>query len=374
MTDLQDLRSDLRARFVDRDTLIDLALIALVSGEHLLMVGPPGTAKSMLASELCSRLSGGEYFSWLLTRFSTPEELFGPVSLQSLENDVYRRVTHDKLPTADIAFIDEIFKANSAILNSLLSVMNERIFHDGEKAVSVPLISLFAASNELPDEDELVALYDRFLLRYAVGYIDDDSDFMRMLTARHTPSDLVFTLADLNTWRAEAAALPIPEPALADLVAIRRELAARDLVASDRRYRQSLSALRASAYLNGRTEVGSADLAVLEHVLWDDPETHGEVREVVEGVVERFMRDAEAIASEADGVFAASQRRFSLPSEALAAQMEALAKLTTLRNDIYALCEEAAAAHRLDDEVTTHRDRVEALLGRVLESVERPNH
>src|SRR5262245_24624506 len=126
---LKRIREELRQTFLERADLIDGALAALLSSHHVLIVGPPGTAKSMLADEMCRRVEGANYFQWLLTRFTTPEEIFGAVSLKALEQDDYRRVTDHKLPQEDIAFFDEIFKANSSILNAILTLINERLFH-----------------------------------------------------------------------------------------------------------------------------------------------------------------------------------------------------------------------------------------------------
>src|SRR5229473_1415762 len=181
---LAAIRDELNQLFLERAELIDGALCALLSAHHLLIIGPPGTAKSMLADELCRRIEGANYFQWLLTRFSTPEEIFGAVSLKALEQDDYRRVTSHKLPEAHIAFLDEIFKANSSILNAILTLINERLFHNGKEITTVPLLTLFGASNELPEDDELMALYDRFLLRFVVNYIVEDFRFLKMLQAR----------------------------------------------------------------------------------------------------------------------------------------------------------------------------------------------
>ena len=150
---LKKIREELKQMFLERAELIDGALAALLSSHHLLIIGPPGTAKSMLADELCRRIEGASYFQWLLTRFTTPEEIFGAVSLKALEQDDYRRVTSHKLPEAQIAFLDEIFKSNSSILNAILTLINERLFHDGKAITRVPLLTLFGASNELPEEE-----------------------------------------------------------------------------------------------------------------------------------------------------------------------------------------------------------------------------
>src|SRR2546422_2287428 len=152
---LRKIREELQQLFLERAELIDGALAALLAAQHILIIGPPGTAKSMLADELCRRITGATYFQWLLTKFTTPEELFGAVSLKALEADDYRRVTTHKLPEAHIAFLDEIFKASSPILNPILTLMNERRFHNGREGAEVPLLTPFAASNELPEDDEL---------------------------------------------------------------------------------------------------------------------------------------------------------------------------------------------------------------------------
>src|SRR5438046_7484521 len=212
---LRTIRDELQQVFLERTELIDGALVALVAAQHVLVIGPPGTAKSMLADEVCRRLTGASYFQWLLTRFTTPEDLLGAVSLKALEPDDYRRLTTHKLPEAHIAFLDEVFKASSSILNTILTLINERRFHNGREVVNVPLLTLFAASNELPEDDELLALHDRFLLRFVVDYVSEDFRFLKLLQARRPATRTTLSLAELQVTRAAAEALPAPASVLA---------------------------------------------------------------------------------------------------------------------------------------------------------------
>src|SRR5215204_2465150 len=278
---LKKIREELKQTFLERADLIDGALAALLSSHHILIIGPPGTAKSMLADELCRRIEGANYFQWLLTRFTTPEEIFGAVSLKALEQDDYRRVTSRKLPEAHIAFLDEIFKANSSILNSILTLLNERLFHNGKAVTRVPLLTLFGASNELPEEEELTALYDRFLLRFVVGYIVEDFRFLRMLESQAAPERTILTLADLNEIQQQTRRVTIPAHVYRSIADIRRELNKKNIQASDRRYHQCLGLLQAYAFIEGESQVYEKHLFFLEHVLWRDPAEHEPVRNTI---------------------------------------------------------------------------------------------
>jgi len=349
---LTQLRDELRQHFVERDDVIDGMLTATLAGEHILLLGPVGTAKSMLANALCERLQDAHFFGWLLTKFSTPEELFGPISLQSLEHDTYRRVTTQRLPEAHVAFLDEIFKANSAILNTLLSIMNERVFHDGQHARRVPLISLISASNELPDEGELLALFDRFLVRFVVDYIHDDDLFLAMLQSQHAPPQHTLSLEALQTLRAHTTAIPIPEGILHDLVNLRRQLNAQDIVASDRRYRQALNLLRAHALLNGRDRVITDDLFILEHVLWNDPDQRATLRTHLHNLARSLDDDARALLTQAHDIDAYAQRTWDHAEAAMRASIEAHTKLKNVLARAEALLDNARARERSTDVIT----------------------
>ena len=212
----------LDAEFLERAAAVRLAVIAPAAGQHLLLVGPPGTAKTMLAQRITEMWSG-KLFSTLLTKFSTPEDVFGPLSLPALERGVYARLVEGYLPTADIAFVDEIYKANAAILNSLLSILNERVFFNGAERVSVPLLSMIAASNEVPDDDEgLDALDDRILLRVRVDAVARTESFTRlvdrsMAAAHSRPPSL--TRADALALRVAASKVRVPEATVKALLA-----------------------------------------------------------------------------------------------------------------------------------------------------------
>ncbi len=176
------LLSEFENSFKERSEEISGAFLAILSGEHVLFLGPPGTAKSLLTRKVCEAIEGGSLYYYLLTRFTTPDEIFGPLSLKALQQDEFSRRIEGYLPTAHIAFLDEIFKANSSILNSLLTILNERKFHNGLKVLDIPLLSVFGASNELPEKEEsLEALYDRFLFRYFVSYVQDETNFKELI-------------------------------------------------------------------------------------------------------------------------------------------------------------------------------------------------
>ena len=184
---LAALLTALEQGLVERRRVLRLALLGALAGEHTLLIGPPGTAKSELARRLHLAFRDASYFERLLTRFSVPEELFGPLSISALEQDRYERQTAGYLPQASIAFIDEVFKANSAILNALLTLLNERQFDNGAGRQPCPLISVIAATNEVPEDEVGEAFFDRFLLRLPVAPVSGEG-FARLLALPRQPA------------------------------------------------------------------------------------------------------------------------------------------------------------------------------------------
>ena len=303
---LEEIRQALNSKFFERENEVEGILVALLSRQHMLMIGPAGTAKSALSVELAKIVQGTEYFQWLLTRFSTPEEVFGPLSLKDLEKGIYKRNTITKLPEANLAFLDELFKANSAILNSLLTLINERLFYNDGTPVKVPLISVIGASNEYPEEGEgLEALFDRFLLRYELDYIADETNFVSMMkgTGQHQvmPS---MTMEELVQLQFFSDMVTIPDDVYETLSEIRNALRDEGIRPSDRRFKQSLSVLQARALLNQRQVVQVYDLVILENVLWETVDQ----KEVVSTITRKHSQDVvtqvlSSIQNEANEVF-----------------------------------------------------------------------
>ncbi len=269
-------RRELASTLIERDEEVDLVLTALLANEHVLLVGPPGCAKSLLLDSVLAWM-GGKKFAVLLTKFSVPEEVVGPVSLAALKEDRYVRVTTGKLPEADFAFIDELFKASSAILNTLLKILNERVYDAGDGvARPVPLQLCVSASNEWPSPDtgkELQALFDRFVLRRTVSPIRSQAGRQRLLwRSDHTPRlTTSITPAEVERARCAASALPWTDPARDALETILKELAKEGVQPGDRRQFKTVNVVRAFAYLNGADEVLPEHLEVAAHCLWDDP-------------------------------------------------------------------------------------------------------
>jgi len=293
---VQAVEANLNQRFVDRRDEIRGMIVAALAGEHVLLIGPPGTGKSALAREFSDAISGANYFEWLLTRFSTPDELFGPISLSGLKSDRFRRVTAGKLPEAHVAFLDEIFKANSGVLNSLLAAVNERVFHDDGAVREIPLLTCIGASNELPEGEELSALWDRFVLRFDVSYTKGDASFLSMLEGPSVPP--ARGVLSLDAWkaaRAEVSAMPFPRETMMALFRVREELHGKGVVVSDRRWRKAANLARASAWISGASSVSPRHLSILKACLWNERDQISDVENALASVTKSAMVDVTRI-------------------------------------------------------------------------------
>ena len=314
---IERLQRQLATGLVERETESRLLLLATVCGEHLLLLGPPGTAKSALARRLSSVCEGG-YFERLLTRFTVPEELYGPLSLAALANDEYTRQIDGYLPSASIAFLDEIFKANSASLNSLLTILNERLFDQGGGRIHTPLLCIVAASNELPEGDELDALYDRFLIRRTVAQVSSFG-LRALLSGTGGPDDvpadsgeLRLSAPELQAIREGASGVAVPDEVnelLAEARAMLQQqsgLGMEAVYVSDRRMLRAVKMLQTAAFCAGRTEVSLLDCHLLEHVLWSRPDACGPLREWLVSRIARNTRvqlEAQRLDEDVDGAF-----------------------------------------------------------------------
>jgi len=288
------IETELNAQYFERKEVIRGLLVGLLTQQHVLLLGPPGTAKSMLANDICSRI-GGQYFHWLLARTSTPEELFGPVSLKALEQDSYRRITTGKLPEATVAFVDEIFKCNSAVLNTMLSVLNERLFFNDGTPTTVPLQMAVGASNELPeDREELGALWDRFMLRYVVQSIRDPRNFEKLLsgTTQTISSPTTLTAAELEQARKEISAVDVSK-ILPRITELRQKIVLElSIEISDRRWNTCMALVKAQAWLEGRKAAADDDLEILTAALWTEPGQQTQVRQAIMSLANPFDQDA----------------------------------------------------------------------------------
>jgi MoxR-like ATPase len=294
---LQEGARRLEAEFLGKEEVVRLLFVSAVAGEHMVMVGPPGTAKSALVRAFAQTMDGS-YFDYLLTRFTEPNEIFGPVDIQAFRQGRYERRVEGMLPQAEIAFLDEIFKANSAILNSLLTLLNARRFTHGNKTIDVPLLSLFAASNEVPSDEALSALFDRFLLRVKVDYLD--SYHFRGLLQKGSALEAkamvdavdrapVVTTREINTVQRGFGRLldDMPEEFLATYKGLVFQMRSEGIGISDRRAVKLLKLFAASAVFDGRGQVNDSDLFVLRHV-WNTPEQAEILQEIVGPVLDRW--------------------------------------------------------------------------------------
>ena len=263
--------NELSYPFVSREEEAKVITLALLSREHVLLIGEPGTAKSALARR-AAELINARFFKYLLTKYTEPAELFGPLDINALKEGVYRRITRGKLPEAEIVFLDEIFNANSAILNALLSILNERILYDGYTEIPVPLWTLISASNRIPDEPELEALYDRLLLRHYIKPVEENrwEDLLdaswRIETYRIPTPKPIMSMTDLKKLYEVVLNVNL-EPIKTKLLRLYAIFEEKGLHITDRRKGKALKVIAAHAVLSGRDVAYEEDLIVLKYVI-----------------------------------------------------------------------------------------------------------
>lgn len=301
-TKIQGLLQHLSQGLHEREEVVKLALLTSIAGESLFLLGPPGVGKSLIARRLKYAFQEARSFEYLMTRFSTPEEVFGPVSIQKLkEEDKYERKTEAYMPGANLVFLDEIWKASSSIQNALLTIINEKVYRNGEQEIEVDLKSLITASNELPPEGENFGpLYDRLLLRYPMEGVKGKQSFLRLITSTEkvyedpVPDSLKLTREDLEGWEAGIQAVRVEDEVLSVIQIIRQKIEdynqkqrreADQIRVYDRRWKKIVRLLRTSAFLHERPKVDLMDCFLMTHALWNKPEQYEPVAEMISATI-----------------------------------------------------------------------------------------
>lgn len=281
---LKIIIDNLNKGLIEREEHSKLAILALLANENLVFIGPPGTAKSEISRRLSNVLEEGSYFEYLLTKFTTPEELFGPISIKELEEDKFKRQTKGYITDSNIVFLDEVFKANSSILNALLTILNERIYHNGAIREDTKIMSIIAASNELPvGESELEALYDRFLLKKEVTYIDNPMDLFN-ISGKYSPIIERININYIEKIQDNSSNVMIPDYIANKILQIKKQIeetfGPEELI-SDRRLVKTIRLLKIAAYTSDRDQVSIFDLLLLKDIFWRNPKNLDKIREII---------------------------------------------------------------------------------------------
>jgi MoxR-like ATPase len=367
----------------ERTAEIRCAINALLSGRHMCMIGAPGIAKSYLTRtlvKLIGDITEGEYFEWFVTKFSTPEELLGPHSLKALEQDHYRRNTDHKLPVAKVAFIDEVFKSSSALLNTLLPILNERLFYNNGTPAELPLRAAFFASNERPETgSDLSALWDRIAFRCNVQPIKNESNFDAMLKAAAARKiairpDVppVISWAELETASIEVASIEISQDVYDAMTGLRSALARENIFPSERRFVECLPIVQANAYRAGRTMAEVDDMRLLAHVLWNDFKDQPLVQKMVFELANpldkqamEMMEDVEQLAAQVETIL----REHDNSQERNRKAIEVHGKLEEAASDLAKLRKQAKAEGRKSEVMEPLRQRILGLTRKLLAEV-----
>ncbi|UQA57116.1 AAA family ATPase [Polyangium aurulentum] len=290
------VRDGLNAAFREREDAIECIILAALSQSHALLVGPPGTAKSALFFGFLASFTDARKFQTLVTKFGTEDEYFGPVKLSALKNDQWERNLDGRLAAVECAFLDEVFKGSDSVLNAFLSAMNERLY----KGSPIPLRLLVGASNELPEEEILAAIYDRFLLRDVVEYVQADATWMNLVASppEYKPAAQI-TLAEWEAAAKEAQRVELPQRVVEEMLRLRTALKADGLVLSDRRWIALTRVLKAAAWLDDAQAVELDHLLVLKYGLWNKPEDRARVVAVLQTVDRSVVAQAIDVVDEA---------------------------------------------------------------------------
>ncbi len=328
----ENVEKTLNSYFVERADEIRGLTLALLSHNNVLYLGPPGVAKSQLVKSWSMCIKGAKFFEHLVTKFTVPDELAGPFSLKGLEEDRFVRNTTNMLPEAHLAFLDEVWKGNSGVLNFLLKLMNERTFFNDGKEVRTPLLTMVGASNEVPESDDnLEAMQDRFVIKFMVNPIQEQGNFVKMLGSGEFVSSPTLELSDIMTAHNQTREITIDKEMLELLFQIRTELKAEEIVVTDRTFKKATDILRAEAWLNGNDTVIEDDFDCLQHVLWTDPEHRQRSATKLFGLVDPTRSKMLELMDDVRDLFSTSMKAEAKTKESVTEIMETIHKLKDAR-------------------------------------------
>jgi len=360
---------EMKAHFLEMDEIIEGLTIALVAEQNILLIGPPGSAKTQI-SKFIAKAIGGEFFDQLMTKHTVPDELFGPVDIIAMrEKKVFKRVTEGTLATADIALLDEIWKASSAIVNYLLRALNEREFKENGKVVKLPLKMAIGCSNEYPTGEETSAIFDRFNLKYEATYITEDGNFLSLLGSKDedpAPSSSL-TMEELQAMIDEAKKIPVPKSIMEVMIQMRRELLRNGIILSPRRWKKAVRFLKARAYLRKADHVEEDDLGFLSNVLWNQPEQRIAVVKLIAQVINPLIQKAMEFMDMANEIW--TNLKTTSGSSRSKALVEARAKFANMRKELAVLETQMLDQKRSTTKLKEIMDSVSAYQRKVAEEL-----
>lgn len=379
--------AELRAELPEREVEIDLLTRSIVAKSHPLFVGEPGVAKSLLVRNFMSHIEDAALYEVLMAKDTPSDQVLGPVSLVGLEKDEFRRITSNKLPEAEVGFLDEIFKANSTVLNAMLSIINERIFHNNGHSMEVPLWSVIGASNELPgaDRQDLNAFRDRFGVTKMVEHVRTTDGLKQIIEGQvnrargvGNTEPTMIAKADIEAMQKASTEVIVPANVVKALADLRTRAESENLTISVRRLYEGVKLMQAGAALTKRPEVTTEDMKIFEHVLWSDPEDHGIAYNLTLDYAGAVAKKAARLRGEFDEQRAAlTELQTEMPTDGSPATSELMGNVGRVSNMIKKLGDrvgsaieeaqdeghETAELDAIKSDISVARENVKQLLG-----------